>query len=246
VPVWCFRTCAIGPTLILRLALSARSLTPWQSRLAIEVFRAQANLQHGPFFLPGHPQAIISRNWAWLARPFWCAYLFSSRPARPPSGPEISLMWTLKQYSIKQSVHSQSTQGPATSAHDTVHQLRSVVSKGGTWRLLISDPKLLLLDSERLLLQDYRFTDAAGSTLFTTGMGPRLRTDSTPALALLDRHTRALDQGLDCRYRACTTAADRCELAHAGLRQSFLVPWLVPVQRDHYCTVGWYRCRRPL
>jgi hypothetical protein len=93
--------------------------------------------------------------------------------------------------------------------------------------LLISEPERLLLDGKQLLLQDCRLIDAAGSTLFATGMGARLGTDSTPSLALLDRHIRALDQVLDRRYRACTTAAERCELARAGLANLLLyLDWL--------------------
>jgi hypothetical protein len=58
-------------------------------------------------------------------------------------------------------------------------------------------------------------------------MGGRLRTDSTVSLALLDRHIRSLDQVLDRRYRACTTAVERCELARAGLANLLLyLGWL--------------------
>jgi hypothetical protein len=55
-----------------------------------------------------------------------------SRPARPPSGPGISLMWAQELYSIKQSGHSHSTQGPATLFHGTVRHLRSTVSQSET------------------------------------------------------------------------------------------------------------------
>jgi hypothetical protein len=93
--------------------------------------------------------------------------------------------------------------------------------------LLISEPERLLLDGKRLLLEDRRFTDAAGSTIFATGMGDRLGIDSTPSLALLDRYIRGLDQVLDRRYRACTTAAERCELARTGLANVLLyLGWL--------------------
>jgi hypothetical protein len=93
--------------------------------------------------------------------------------------------------------------------------------------LLISEPERLLLDGKRLLLKDCRFTDAAGSTIFATGMGARLGTDSTPSLALLDRHIRGFDQVLDRRYRACATAADHCELARVGLANLLLyLGWL--------------------
>jgi hypothetical protein len=100
-----------------------------------------------------------------------------------------------------------STQGPTTVAHGTVRQLQSADSQSKLWRLLISEPERLIHDGKRLLLQDCRFTDAAGSTIFATGMGDRLGTDSTPSLALLDRHIRALDQVLGRRSRACTTGS---------------------------------------
>jgi hypothetical protein len=133
---------------------------------------------------------------------FGVSILRSSCPARPPSGPEIGLMWAQEQYSIKQSGRAHDADpASATVAHGTVRQLRSAVSQSETWRLLISEPERLLLDGKRLLLQDCRFTDAAGSTIFATGMGAGLGTDSTPSLALLDRHIRWLDQALDRRYR---------------------------------------------
>jgi hypothetical protein len=42
--------------------------------------------------------------------------LRSSCPARPPSGPEVSLMWTQEQYSIQQSSRSHSKPGSNTVA----------------------------------------------------------------------------------------------------------------------------------
>jgi hypothetical protein len=158
---------------------------------------------------------------------FGVSILRSSCPTRPPSGPEIGLMWAQEQYSIKQSGRAHANPASATVAHGTVRQLRSAVSQSETWRLLISEPERLLLDGKRLLLQDCRFTDAAGSTIFATGMGARLGTDSTPSLALLDRHIRWLDQALDRRYRTCTTGAERRELARAGLASLLLyLGWL--------------------
>jgi hypothetical protein len=202
------------------------------------VFRAHAHLRHGSFFLPathGQYQQKLRVDRQFEGR-FGVPILRSSRPTRPPAGPEISLMWAQEQYSIKPSGRSHSKQGSTTVAHGTVRQSRSAVSQSETWRLLITEPERLLLDGKRLLFQDCRFTDVAGSTIFTTGMGARLGTDSTPSLALLDRHIRSLDQVLDHRYRACTTAAERCELACAGLASLLL----------YLGTVGRLRCRRSL
>jgi hypothetical protein len=64
---------------------------------------------------------------------------------------------------------------------------------------------------------------------FGTSMGARLGTDSTPSLAMLCRHFRWFDQEFDRLYRACTTGAERLELARAGLANLFLY---FVVQRD--------------
>jgi hypothetical protein len=147
---------------------------------------------------------------------------------RPPSGPEIPLMWCQEAYSLRTG-HSRRTdcEPGLPLAFSTVRSLRSAVSQFFAWDMMVSQPAAYMDDRKRIISQACRPTDSLGPTFHAGGMGARLGNETRPSVALLDRHVRALDQDLEQRYRATGYPHIRRTLALAGFANlSLWLGWL--------------------
>jgi hypothetical protein len=144
---------------------------------------------------------------------------------RPPSGPEIPLMWCQEAYSLRPG-SSRRISGDAalTPAFTTIRGLRSAASQYFAWDMMISNPATVLDAHQRVLLQPCRPTDSIGCSFHAGGMSSRIGNEAQPSLPLLDCHVRSLDADLDRRYLLATTPLARRNLALAGF--AHLTLWL--------------------
>lgn len=144
----------------------------------------------------------------------------------PPHGPDIPLMWCQEAYSLRPG--STRRGDLVTVTFGTIRQLRSAVSQFYCWDALVAHPdRALLTQNKQLLYQPCRPTDNLSSQLHAVGMANRLGTETSPSIALLDRHVRYLDTHLNSQYLATHDLLSRRELALAGLcNLTFWLGWL--------------------
>ena len=153
--------------------------------------------------------------------------LQTTRLQYPPHSPDIPLMWAQIAYGLRQgSPRRQTNLEPPRLAFSTIRSVRSAASQFYAWDAMVSRPTGSFLDEkDRLIYQPVRpSTDSLGYSLFSGGMRARVGDESRPAMPLLDRHVRSLNQYLEGAYRdAATDSARRC-FALAG--SATLLLWL--------------------
>jgi hypothetical protein len=156
---------------------------------------------------------------------FGFRFLQPTKLVRPPSGPEIPLMWCQEAYSIRPG-SSRRTSGDKTLtlAFTTIRGLRSAASQYLAWDMMVSNPATVLDHQQRVLVQPCRPTDSIGYSFHAKGMASRIGDEAQPSLPLLDCHVRYLDADLDRRYQLATTATIRRTMALAGFAN--LTLWL--------------------
>jgi len=146
----------------------------------------------------------------------------------PPTPKEIPLMWAQEFYSLKRSRASRHKTLPLIdqpgTSFATVRQLRSALSQYESLVLLLTEPGRTVSDRNQVWVTDCRPTDSYALSLFMSGLGSRLGSDSKPSTALLDRHVRWLDTDLNHRYLQCQSPSSKLEFALAGLANLLL--WL--------------------
>jgi hypothetical protein len=147
---------------------------------------------------------------------------------RPPSGPEIPLMWFQEAYSLRKSSRRRDSIESLNVAFSTVRQFRSAVSQFMAWDAVISHPSQAFLDqNKRLIYQSCRPTDNLSSSFFSSGLSARIGDEPNPSVALLDRHIRWMEQDLNTRFLATRDPLLRHEVALAGLATlSLWLGWL--------------------
>ena len=89
----------------------------------------------------------------------------------------------------------------------------------------------------RLLFQDCRSTDQAPHTFFTAGLGARIGTESKPAVALLMRHIKAIDEYCFGRWERAVSAESRRKWANLGLLNVLL--WLGWLRSNETFSLHW-------
>jgi hypothetical protein len=151
-----------------------------------------------------------------------------TRLDRPPSGPEIPIMWCQAAYSLRPG-HSRrhDCQDDLTLAFSTVRALRSATSQYFAWDMMVAYPSGAYLDDQqRILKQDCCPTNSLGPTFYTCGMGARIGDKARPSIALLDCHVRAINQDRNHRYLRTRfpAAGQRGKLTLGGLANRVL--WL--------------------
>jgi hypothetical protein len=158
---------------------------------------------------------------------------------RPPSGPEIPLMWCQESYSLRRgAARRQSEVNDLTLAFSTIRSLRSAASQFFAWDSMVSQPSVSFMDDRKRILQlPCRPTDNLNSTFHAAGMSARVGDEAKPSMPLLDRHVRYLDASLEARYRAASTSFERRELALAGL--SNLCLWLGWLRTTEIYSTEW-------
>jgi hypothetical protein len=121
---------------------------------------------------------------------FGFRFLQPTSLVRPPSGPEIPLMWCQEAYSIRPG-SSRRTSGDETLtlAFTTIRALRSAASQYLAWDMMVSNPATVL-DAQRVLVQPCRPTDSIGCSFHAKGMSSRIGDEAKPSLPLLDCHVR--------------------------------------------------------
>jgi hypothetical protein len=143
---------------------------------------------------------------------------------RPPSGPDIGLMWLMEAYSLR-TTKIRGTDDRKFLSNSSVRPLRSAASQYQAWDLMVSQPDSAFFDQQkRLICQSVRPTDGLGCSLFATGIAARIGENATPSVALLDRHVRSLLTDLEDSYLSARTPHARRKSALAGL--STLLLWL--------------------
>ena len=148
---------------------------------------------------------------------------------RPPSGPEIPLLWSQEWYSSQGGGRQVGEGGEKTSlAFGTIRQLRSAASHFLLLDSLNAHPGRNILDrGGKLIRQPCRPTDEMAYTLCTRGMATRIGTHSKPSFALLYRHVTYLDKDLNERYLQAHSPVLRRELATAAFANLMLfLGWL--------------------
>jgi len=138
-------------------------------------------------------------------------------------------MWAHEFYSLQKSRANQHRTVPPpdrpTISLDTVRKLRSAMSQFETLSLLVTEPGRIVADQHQVWINDCRLTDSYSLALFMTGMGSRIGSNSSPSIALLDRHVRWLDNDLNRRFlMSGSDSTSRWDLALAGFAN--LILWL--------------------
>jgi len=153
--------------------------------------------------------------------------------ARPPSGPNITVMWAQEHYSLRSRGECKGQLHDATLAFATIRQLRSAASQFYTVDVLMANPGQLYMDSNNhLSRQAGRVTDEHDATMFGTGLSSRIGNQPRPSIALLERHVKWLDNDLDKCYRSATSPALCRELSMAGLANTSFLAQLDPLRRE--------------
>ena len=144
---------------------------------------------------------------------------------RPPSGPDIPLMWCQEAYSLRPSTKRFDKDVALTLAFGTIRQLRSAASQYFAWDMMVAHPtSVVLTKDQRLIGQPCRPTDGFSSTLHSRGMMTRIGDDTRPSIALLDGQIRAFDAELNDRFLQAQSSTAKREYALAGLAN--LTLWL--------------------
>lgn len=161
--------------------------------------------------------------------------------SRPPSGPEIPLMWCQEAYSLRPSTKRYDQDVALTLSFGTIRQLRSAASQYFSWDMMVSHPKPVLLTKERSLVSQHcRPTDGFSSTLHARGMMTRIGEDVRPSIALLDNQVRQLDQSLNRRFANAHDPIEKRELALAGFAN--LTLWLGWLRTSECFGLQWNDC----
>lgn len=148
---------------------------------------------------------------------FGVKILQASSPSRPPSGPEVSLLWCQEAFSLKASHVVRNQDQDRTLSFTTIRQFRSAVGHYQLTDLVNTNPTGAYLNrSRQLVMGPGRGTDSVAFTTHAAGMSSRLGTHTQPSVALEDRHVRFLDNELDLLYATATTDEARREIALAG------------------------------
>jgi len=168
------------------------------------------------------------RTLAQFSSAFGVPILACPEVVRPPTPKEIPLMWAQEFYSLKRSRAGRNSRLPIGeqpgSSFGTIRQLRSALSQFEALSLMVTEPGRVLSDRNQMWVSQCRSTDSHALSLFATGLGSRLGSNTKPSTALLDRHVRWLDTDLERRYSASSSPAQRLDLARAGFAN--LVLWL--------------------
>jgi hypothetical protein len=160
---------------------------------------------------------------------------------RPPTGPEIPLMWCQEAYSLRPSTKRFDKDVALTLTFGTIRQLRSAASQYFAWDMMIAHPTSVVLTKDRRLVgQPCRPTDGFGSTLHSRGMMARIGDDSKPSVALLDGQIRAFDAELNTSFLRAGSAIARRDFALAGLAN--LTFWLGWLRTSECFGITWNDC----
>jgi hypothetical protein len=143
---------------------------------------------------------------------------------RPPSGPDIGLMWLMEACSLRRT-KIRGTNDTKFLSNASVWPLRSPASLHQAWDLMVSNPGSAFFDQQkRLICQSVRPTDGVGCSLFATGIAARIGENAVPSVALLDRHVRSLVDDLEEIYLMARTPQARRKAVLAGF--ATLLLWL--------------------
>ena len=142
---------------------------------------------------------------------------------KPPSGPDVRLMWAAKAYCLKPGREPDSTV-----TFGTVRSLRSAASYYHTIAMLPTHDGGLLLDrQQRLIEARVRPTDGAGHTYFIRGLRSRIGDNPKPSFALLHRQVVWFDNYFRQAARNSDTVADRVYWTRAAVANLlFWLGWL--------------------
>lgn len=170
------------------------------------------------------------------------ARILSSTPLKhPPHSPDIPLMWAQVSYSLRAGSPRRKCRNDTDLprlAFSTIRSIRSAASQFFAWDAMVSQPSGSFLDErDRLIFQPVRPTDSLSYSLFAGGMRARVGDESRPAMPLLDRHVRSLDQSLNRLYVGATTDNDRQVLALAGT--ATLLLWLGWLRSSEVFGIRW-------
>ena len=139
---------------------------------------------------------------------------------RPPSGPELAVMWAELFYSLRDGQEQGSTV-----TFGTVRSLRSALSQYLATQLVVAHPGHASLDRhQRMTLQLPRPTDTAACTYFTKGLRSRMGDNPNPSQALQHRQIAALDEHFRHQFRLASSIERKCYWARAGIANLCL--WL--------------------
>ena len=170
---------------------------------------------------------------------FGVSILQASSLQKPPSGPEIALMWAEEQYSLRLTTDTKrNPDGGTRVTYNTIRHLRSAVSQFLSWDMMLHHSGGVYFDHQRrLLVQPGRFTDDAGATFFAAGLSSRIGTATKPSVALLARHVHWIDLDLTTRYKAAQWRALKSDLARAGVAN--LILWLGWLRAGETLNLQW-------
>ena len=155
---------------------------------------------------------------------------------RPPSGPDIGLMWLMESYSLRTSA-IRGTGERKFLSNSAIRPLRSAASQYQAWDLMVAQPSSAYFDKhKRLICQSVRPTDGLGCSLFAAGIAARIGENVMPSIALLDRHVRSLMADLEESYLSARTPQARRKAALAGLASLLLwLGWLRSSETFNLC-----------
>lgn len=157
--------------------------------------------------------------------------------SRPPSGPEIPLMWCLEAYSTRASPRPKETGIFVSLQYNTIRQLRSAASQFWAWDTMVSSPSSILTSDRRLLSQNCRPSDRLAMTLHASGLRARIGDEVRPSIALLDQHVRRMLYDLNASYQAARTPYQRRHFALAGF--GTLLLWLGWLRSGELLSIHW-------
>ena len=115
---------------------------------------------------------------------------------RPPSGPDIGLMWLMESYSLRTSA-IRGTGERKFLSNSAIRPLRSAASQYQAWDLMVAQPSSAYFDKQkRLICQSVRPTDGLGCLLFAAGIAARIGENVMPSIAIkaatMERYLRSV------------------------------------------------------
>ena len=145
---------------------------------------------------------------------------------RPPTPPDIPLMWCIEENSLNTANHISRGGKTTPVTFGTIRGIRSAAAQFYQINALIGAPNAAVLSKEgKLIHQVCRPTDGAQMTMFTKGLSKRLGTEAIQAKPITESIVHGIDKDLEGQFRLShLSQSTRLQIARAGLFNCLL--WL--------------------
>ena len=152
------------------------------------------------------------------------------KPKRPPTPPDIPLMWCLEERSLQMASHISRGGEVGPVSFGTIRGIRSAAAQFYQVNALVGAPYSSMLNKEgKLIHQVCRPTDGAALAMFAKGLSKRIGTEVMQSKPLTQEQVMGFDEELNSQFALPLERHVLLDIARAGLMNCFMwLGWLRP------------------